>query len=182
MRGLAVLIGITLAGCALLAPTPVPDGRAETPEALAAEVGWRPDVFISADAGGVVYASRVRDGSLEVIGFERSGSDWYNAMGGSWEDFGGTNTVAVSEGIRSGTIMYGSAEPGVVRVVTDAPGAVGGHVVDGGWSIWSPDATLTESDDTVVWQFIAEDGEIIEEGTGWEWPLGGPFDPPPPMP
>lgn len=176
VRGLAVLIAITLVGCAQS------DGRADTPEALAAELGWRQEAFVLANAGNVAYAGRVRDGALEVIGIERAGAGWRNSMGGDWNGLGGTNTVAINEGVRPGTIMYGSAEPGVARVVTDAPEAVGGQVIDGGWSVWSPDSTLTESDDTVAWQFLAEDGSVVEEGSGWLWPFGGPFDSPQQMP
>lgn len=142
-------------------------------------MGWDPDSFVFDDPRLVAYASRVQDGTLEIAGIERTGGEWVATMGGNWDDLGGTNTVALGEGTRAGTFIYGSAEAGVAKVVTDAPDAVGGLVTDGGWIfIWSPDASLMETD-TLAWRFLAEDGSIVEEGTGWQWPFGSPFEPPP---
>lgn len=175
---------LLLAGCGLLGPADPrgPDNRAGSLDALAAEMGWPPESFVLADGGLTAYASRVQNGLLEIIGFERRGSEWHATMGGTWEGFGDTNTVTLGEGKRSGTIIYGSAESGVAQVVTDAPEAVGGDVTEGGWIVWTPDESLLERDDTVAWQFVEQDGSIVVEGSGWEWPFGSPWDPPSPEP
>jgi len=181
MRPASVVAVLVLAGCGLLGPTETvePDNRAESLEALATEMGWRPESFVVAD-DGTAYASRVRDGVLEIIGFERRGTEWHATMGGTWVGLGGTNSVTLGEGMRGGTIMYGSAEPGTAQVVTDAPEAVGGEVTDGGWIVWSPDESLLGADATVAWQFVEQDGSVVAEGSGWDWPFGSPFDPPSP--
>lgn len=183
MRAASIAALLVLAGCGVLAPTGPgePDNRADTLEALAAKMGWRLESFVVAD-DGTAYASRVRDGVLEIIGFERRGSEWHATTGGAWVGLGQTNTVTLGEGKRSGTIIYGAAEPGVAQVVTDAPEAVGGDVTDGGWIVWSPDESLLDADDTVAWRFVEQDGAVVAEGSGWEWPLGSPFDPPPSEP
>ena len=145
-------------------------------------MGWPPESFVLADGGLTACASRVQEGRLEIIGFERRGSEWHATLGGAWVGLGETNTVTLSEGIRSGTIFYGAAEPAVAQVVTDAPAAIGGDVTDGGWIVWTPDESLLERNDTVAWQFVQRDGSVVVEGSGWEWPFGSPFDPPPSEP
>ena len=122
------------------------------------------------------------DDVLEIIGFERLGSEWHATMGGTWVGLGATNTVTLGEGTRGGTIIYGSAEPGVAEVVTDAPQAVGGDVTEGGWIVWSPSDSLLAADDSVAWQFVEKDGSVVAEGSGSDWPFGSPFDPPSPAP
>jgi len=183
MRVASVVAVLVLTGCALLGPSDgVLDQRADSLEALAAEVGWAHESFVLADGGQTAYASRVRDGGLEIIGVEHLGSEWVATMGGNWDGLGGSNTVALTDGMAGGAIIYGSAEPGVARVLTDAPNAVGGHVTGGGWMVWSPDESLLEADDTVAWQFVEQDGSVVAEGFGWDWPFGSPFEPPPTEP
>src|SRR6187431_2818512 len=99
MRPAWVVAMLVLAGCGLLGPTDSgePDNRAGTLEALATEMGWRPESFVVAE-DGTAYASRVRDEVLEIIGFERRGTEWHATMGGTWDGLGETNTVALGEG------------------------------------------------------------------------------------
>ena len=169
-----VVLALLLAGCEALEA----DNRADSADALAAELGWRADAFV-AGAGSTAYASRLRDGGLEFMQLQQNGQEWYATGGGSWVEIGETNTVLTAEGIRGGTVIYGSAEPGVAQVVTDAPDAVGGVLIDGGWTIWTPDESLTEADDAFTWRFVDADGNVMEEGSGWQWPFGDPFDPAP---
>jgi hypothetical protein len=181
MRVAPVVAMLVLAGCGWLGPTDPdePDNRADSLEALATEMGWRAESFVVAD-DGTAYASRVSDGLLEIIGCERRGTEWHATMGGTWVGLGESNTVTLGEGVRGGTIIYGAAEPGTAQVVTDAPEAVGGDVTDGGWIVWSPDESLLAADDTVTWRFVEQDGSVVAEGSGWDWPFGSPFDAPSP--
>lgn len=62
------------------------------------------------------------------------------------------------------TFVYGTAEPGTVRVELVGFEGLGGQVVDGAWLIVLRETDVTP--DQLRWRFLRADGSVRREGSG----------------
>jgi hypothetical protein len=171
MRGVtrslaAILMSMLLSACAPSAPS-----MADAAEA-AVRVDVDPATLVA--AGQVIVGVRADRSTAYVVAFTQDGGSVATQVVASSSpvEFA-ANHVHLAGGPVDGSVLWGTADPTVQRVVVAHEGAVGGRVIDGLWVVVVPGV---ENPLPLEWTFVRGDGSVAASGSG---PASAPDGPPP---